>query len=181
MKHIFAVLLILLCISCNSKEQKQIIMPIDNVKKNDTLGSYQKVFIETNNVSTYNDNNTAALAVIIFSADGCVACAKMKEAVSRNTEAVSIINSNYKPYIVNISQYDSFNINKTTYSLSKLKSKFIIAGTPTTVIMYGDKTLFIYPGYIEEKRVISLLKYFLNKELYSLAREDIMKKIMNNK
>lgn len=179
MKYIFTALLILMCLSCNSKEQKQIIMPMDNIKENKPQGDYQKIFIETNNIDTYNDNNTFALSIIIFSADGCVACAKMKEAVSRSSEAVSIIKSNYKAYLVNISLYDNFNINGQHLNLSRLKSKFLIAGTPTTVVMYGNKTLFIYPGYIEEKRFISLLKYFLNKDLYYLSREDIMKQLMN--
>lgn len=53
----------------------------------------------------------------------------------------------------------------------------MILGTPTTVIMYGDKILLIYPGYIMQNRMLGIMEFFLDKSLYSLDKNIISEKL----
>lgn len=177
MKNILIILSLVIFSACTQQEKKNIIMPIDKAKQQDTAKEYIDIFISDDNIYTKDNKGEGRLSLLLFGADGCSACAAMKKALTEKGTLSSFVKENYLPYYTNISRKNSWNINGKTYSLAEIKEKFMILGTPTTVIMYGDEILLIYPGYIAQERMLGTLEFFLDKSLYSLNKDVISERL----
>ncbi|MDE7315295.1 MAG: thioredoxin fold domain-containing protein [Mucispirillum sp.] len=177
MKKILIILLLVIFAACSQQEQKNIIMPVDKRKQQDTAKEYINIFISDDNISTKDNKGKDRLSILLFGADGCSACAAMTKALTEKGRLSSFVKENYLPYYTNISRKESWNINGKTLSLAELKERFMIVGTPTTVIMYGDEILLIYPGYIAQNRMLGTLQFFLDTSLYSLDKNVISERL----
>lgn len=179
MRHIFIIILIIFfTAACQDKSQdKKIIMPYEKSEKNSKDKEYIEVFLNDDKIVTKNENGEGRLSLLLFGADGCSACIVMKDVISEKGEISSLVQKNYLPYFINITRKDKWNINGSEISLKALKEKFMIVGTPLTVIMYGDKILLTYPGYIAKNRLLGTFQFFLDKSLYSLDTNVISEKL----
>ncbi len=177
MKKILIILTLVIFAACSKQEKKNIIIPVDKEMQQNNIKEYIDMFISDDNIYTKNNKGEDVLSVLIFGADGCSACAAMKKSLTEKGSLSNFIKENYLPYYINISRKKGWNINGKTYNLAEIKEKFMILGTPTTVIMYGDKILLIYRGYIMQNRMLGIMEFFLDKSLYSLDKNIISEKL----
>lgn len=173
MKNILVILLVIILSACNQHEQKKVVLPIDKIDRQNEEKEFIDIFLKDDEINTKNKSGEARLSFLLFGADGCSACSAMKKSLTEQGEISSVIKENYLPYYINISKKNSWNINNRTVTLAELKEKFFIRGTPTTVIMYGDNILLIYPGYIAKNRIYGTLQFFLDERLYLLDKNEI--------
>jgi Thioredoxin-related protein len=177
MKKVLIMLSLVIFAACSKQDKKNIVMPVDKEMQQDNAKEYIDIFISDDNIYTKNNKGEDRLSILLFGADGCSACAAMKKSLTEKGSLSNFVKENYLPYYINISRKESWNINGKTLSLSELKEKFMIRGTPVTAIMYGDKILLIYPGYITQNRMLGIMEFFLDKSLYSLDKNIISEKL----
>ena len=177
MKKVLIMLSLVIFAACSKQDKKNIVMPVDKAMQQDNAKEYIDIFISDDNIYTKNNKGEDRLSILLFGADGCSACAAMKKSLTEKGSLSNFVKENYLPYYINISRKESWNINGKTLSLSELKEKFMIRGTPVTAIMYWDKILLIYPGYITQNRMLGIMEFFLDKSLYSLDKNIISEKL----
>ncbi len=171
MKKYILLLMLLLILSACKKQQENI--------DEDTANEYVNIFLQDDNITTYDRDGKESLALLLFGMDGCSSCFKMERLISEKNEISSIIQNHYLPYYINLSRKKQWIMNKQIISIEKLKNNFNIVGVPFLVIMYGDKILFKYPGIMEKDKLKYIVTFFLDKELYKYDEKTIYEKLLS--
>lgn len=145
----------------------------DNAKKtNLDEKSYKEIahlFKDNTNIKSDKKN-----ILLIFSANNCIYCDRLKEKILKDTTLQKQIKDDYSSYYINI-DYDkihTFTKNHTSdLSTSELASLYNINATPTIVILnQKSQTLLNYAGFISAKRLAATMD-FLNKPQYQKLNE----------
>lgn len=126
------------------------------------------VFLD-NNLLASNDKPI----MIVFGANGCVYCDKLKEVVKNNSDVKLLLQEEFSPYYINgsytknhtISQeITAFESQKNALSTQELIQKFNVGPTPTLVFLDDKgKFLFSYQGFLPKERFMVLLDFFTQK------------------
>ncbi|AJC86195.1 SoxW family protein [Campylobacter sp. RM16704] len=155
----------------------------ENQKKANDLDkkSYEEIahLFKDNTDIKSNDKNI----LIIFSANHCTYCDKLKEEIIQNEKIQKQIKNDYSSYYINIS-YKKIHIfyknQKSDLSTSELSGIYNIIATPTIVILNKkSQTLFNYPGFISAKRLSATMEFLNQKENQNLDEETIAKKLLH--
>ncbi|WP_139452100.1 SoxW family protein [Campylobacter armoricus] len=155
----------------------------ENQKKANDLDkkSYQEIahlFKDNTNIKSDNKN-----ILIIFSANHCTYCDKLKEEIIQNEKLQKQIKNDYSSYYINISYkkiHTFYKNHKSDLNTNELSSIYNIIATPTIIILNTkSQTLFNYPGFISAKRLSATMDFLNKKENQNLDEETIAKKLLH--
>lgn len=142
-----------------SKEKHKAMENID-------INSYQEVadvFLETSAIQS-----DGKPYLLVFGANGCVYCDRLKELIRDNAEIKDFLKANYVPYYINISYTKTHQIDFLDMPLNtiELAQKYSIKPTPTLIFLSkSGKELFVYPGFLPKEKFLSTLEFFKNPNL----------------
>lgn len=162
-------------ISSGAKSTQEQLDALQNVDKN----SYKEVadvFLDTQKIST-KDNKPYFL---VFSANGCIYCDKLKALIRDDNEIKKILKNDYSPYYINLSYSKSHSVDflKDIQETSELGRLYNIKPTPTLVFVSPHgKTLFVYPGYMPKERFLATLEFLKTPNLETKDEKEIAKEL----
>lgn len=113
---------------------------------------------------------------IVFGANGCVYCDRLKEIVKENADIKGFLTTNYEPYYINISYFKMHFVEFLDKSVqtSDLVKRYRIIPTPTLVFLSASgKELFIYPGFMPKEKFQKALGFFKNPDLENMESKMI--------
>ncbi|MBZ7964667.1 SoxW family protein [Campylobacter sp. 2457A] len=161
-----------------------------NIISNGTQSSQENIEISNNldinsykEISSFFKNNQEIIfskkpTLIIFSANNCIYCERLKNEIKNNEEIQKMLSSDYNSYYINISYQKIHDYQGEKISTIELSQKLGIDSTPTIVFFNSDgKILFIYPGFISAKRFILTMDLLKNKQNQELDENELLKKI----
>ncbi|AJC84697.1 SoxW family protein [Campylobacter peloridis] len=164
-------------ISSGAKFTKEYAQQTNDIDKK----SYQEIahlFKDNTQIQSKEKN-----ILIIFSANHCVYCDKLKEEILNDKKLQNLIKDDYNSYYINISykKIHTFNKNHTSdLSTAELSSLYNIVATPTIVILNkNSQTLFNYPGFISAKRLKATMEFLNKDDIKNLSEEIIAKKLLH--
>ncbi len=143
----------------NTKEQ---LLAMENIDIN-SYAEVSDVFLETSRIASEN-----LPFLLVFSANGCVYCDRLKTLIKDNTDIKEFLKANYTPYYINISYSKTHQVSFLNQNLSTadLAQKYNIKPTPTLVFLSRNgKELFIYPGFMPKNRFLATLEFLRNPTL----------------
>lgn len=114
--------------------------------------------------------------LLVFSANGCVYCDRLKDLIKENTDIKEFLRENYAPYYINISYSKSHFVEflEKSVQTSDLVKKYEIIPTPTLVFLSANgKELFAYPGFMPKERLQKALEFFKDPKLENMEAEAI--------
>ncbi|WP_301007791.1 MULTISPECIES: SoxW family protein [Helicobacter] len=155
----------------NTKEQLEAMKNIDR----NSYAEVSDVFKETSEITSDN-----LPFFLVFSANGCVYCDRLKNLIKENPEIKSFLKSNYAPYYINISYTKTHKIRFSNQELSTadLAQKYNIKPTPTLVFLsQSGKELFIYPGFMPKNRFFATLEFLTNPTLETKESQNIAQEL----
>ncbi|TLD83894.1 hypothetical protein LS70_003560 [Helicobacter sp. MIT 11-5569] len=150
-----------------TKEQKKAMENID-------INSYAEVadvFLETNTIKS-----NGLPYFLVFSANGCVYCDRLKDLIKENAEIKEFLKENYAPYYINVSYSKTHFVEFIDKSVvtADLAEKYGVKPTPTLVFLSkSGKELFVYPGFMPKERFQKALEFFKNPELENMESQNI--------
>lgn len=109
---------------------------------------------------TQNIQSNGKPYFLVFAANGCVYCEKLKDLIAEDSEIKTLL-ANYSPYYINTSYQKSHNIAFLgTLSTQELAQNYNIRPTPTLIFADKDgKTLLSYPGFVPKDRFKAMLEF----------------------
>ncbi|MBX7490987.1 thioredoxin family protein [Helicobacter sp. Faydin-H64] len=116
--------------------------------------------------------------VLVFSANGCVYCDRLKDLIKDNADVKEFLKANYAPYYINVSYSKTHFVEFINKSIATadLVEKYGIKPTPTLVFLSKNgKELFVYPGFMPKERFLKALEFFQKPELENLESKNINK------
>lgn len=143
----------------NTKEQ---LLAMENIDRN-SYAEVADVFQETSKITS---NHLPFL--LVFSANGCVYCDRLKNLIKENSDIKEFLTTHYAPYYINISYTKMHEVSflNQTLSTSDLVQKYNIKPTPTLVFLSKEgKELFVYPGFMPKNRFLATLEFLTNPTL----------------
>lgn len=162
-------------VSSGTKNTQEQLDAMQNVDKN----SYKEVadvFLETQTIST-KDNKPYFL---VFAANGCIYCDKLKELIRSNNEIKKILQDRFSPYYINLSYSKTHAIDflEKPQETAQFAQIYNIKPTPTLVFLTPKgKILFIYPGYMPKARFMATLEFLQNPSLESKEQKEISQEL----
>lgn len=156
-------------ISSGAKNTKEQLEASNNIDKNSYM-EVSDVFLDTQKIKT-NDNRPY---LIIFAANGCIYCDKLKELVKNEQEVKDTLKSYFSPYYVNLSYSKMHDVEflQQKISTADFGKMYQIMPTPTMVFLdNAGKVLFVYPGYMPKDKFMVTLNYI--KDSTDKSEEDI--------
>lgn len=157
----------------NTKEQLEAMKNIDR----NSYAEVSDVFKETSEITSDN-----LPFFLVFSANGCVYCDRLKNLIKENPEIKNFLKSNYAPYYINISYTKTHKIGFLNQELSTadLAQKYAIKPTPTLVFLSpSGKELFIYPGFMPKNRFLTTLEFLTNPTLEAKEPQNIAQELQD--
>ncbi|AJD01769.1 SoxW family protein [Campylobacter lari] len=143
--------------------------------------SYEEIahlFKDNTNIKSNNKN-----ILIIFSANHCLYCDKLKEEIKNNKKLQELIKDEYSSYYINISYkkiHTFYKNHKSDLSTNELSNIYNIVATPTIIILNEKyQTLFNYPGFISAKRLSATMEFLNQKENQDLDEQTIGQKLIH--
>ena len=135
---------------------------MDNVD----LHSYAEVadvFLETHSIQS-----NGKPYFLVFSANGCVYCDRLKNLIRDNADVKAFLKDNYAPYYINISYSKTHKVEFMDKSITTmdLAQKYGIKPTPTLIFLSSNgKELFSYPGFMPKDKFMRALEFFKDSTL----------------
>ncbi|MBF7046955.1 thioredoxin family protein [Campylobacter volucris] len=155
----------------------------DSIEKANNLDkkSYEEIaHLFKDNTDIKSDKKNILL---IFSANNCIYCDKLKEEILKDKNLQKQIKDDYSSYYINISykKIHTFTKNHTSdLSTSELASLYNINATPTIVILnQKSQTLLNYPGFISAKRLAATMDFLNKAENQNLNEAELGKKLLH--
>ncbi|HEF1622626.1 TPA: thioredoxin family protein [Campylobacter lari] len=155
----------------------------ENLQKANDLDkkSYEEIahlFKDNTNIKSDDKN-----ILIIFSANHCLYCDKLKEEIKNDKKIQELIKEKYSSYYINISYkkiHTFYKNHKSDLSTAELSSIYDIVATPTIVILNkNSQTLLNYPGFISAKRLSATMEFLNQKENQNLDEATIAQKLIH--
>lgn len=178
-----------LFISCsNEKIDSNLISSGTNYTKKDLEKSNQLDIKSYEEIAHLFKDNTQIKSdkknmLIIFSANNCTYCDKLKEEIKLDEKVQNTIQNDFSSYYINISykKIHSFSTSHTSdFSTAELSSLYNIQATPTIVILNKKgQTMLNYPGFMSAKRLNATMQYLNKEENQNLSEEEIAKKLIH--
>lgn len=152
-------------VSTGTNSSSQAIEESQNLDKKSYAG-LEDVFQDTS-VITPNGK----YLMMVFSANGCPYCEKLKQDIKDHQDERDYIKKNFSAYYINMSYNKTHDFKIGTkdnpidkkFSTSELASLYKVNPTPT--IVFSDntgKTIFVFPGYMPYKRFMAMLEFVGN-------------------
>lgn len=131
--------------------------------------------------------------MMVFSANGCVYCEKLKEDIKNNAQIKQYIKDNFSAYYINMSYSKIHNFKVGTpkdpkeveFSTAQLSQIYSVRPTPTIIFAAPDgKTILEFPGYMPAPQFNAMLEFIGEgewkkakdqKELRVLLQEYVLK------
>lgn len=113
---------------------------------------------------------------VVFGANGCVYCDRLKNLIKENVDIKEFLKTNYASYYINInySKLHFVEFLDKSVQTSDLVKLYKISPTPTLVFLSAQgKELFVYPGYMPKKRLQKALEFFKNSALENMEPKSI--------
>ncbi len=160
-------------VSSGAKNTQEQLDVLQNVDKN----SYKEVadvFLDTQEIATTGNKPY----FLVFAANGCIYCDKLKELIRDDSEVKATLQENYSPFYINLSYSKSHNVAflGKTKETSELGRTYNIKPTPTLVFVApSGETLFVYPGYMPKERFLATLNFLKDPSLESKDEKEIAK------
>lgn len=145
----------------NTTEQ---LLAMENIDRN-SYAEVADVFLQTSEITSEN-----LPFLLVFSANGCVYCDRLKTLIKDNLDIKEFLKANYAPYYINISytKFHKVSFLQQTLNTTDLAKIYHIKPTPTLVFLSSKgKELFIYPGFMPKNRFLATLEFLKNPELES--------------
>ncbi|TLD86526.1 thioredoxin family protein [Helicobacter sp. MIT 05-5294] len=161
-------------ISSGTNQTKEQLLAMENVDRN-SYAEVSDVFLETSEITSEN-----LPFLLVFSANGCVYCDRLKSLIKENSDIKHFIKENYAPYYINISYTKSHKVGflNQTLSTTELAQLYQIKPTPTLVFLSNKgKELFIYPGFMPKNRFLATLEFLKNPALESKDSKTIAQEL----
>ena len=142
-----------------TKEQYQAMENVD-------LHSYAEVadvFLETHSIQS-----NGKPYFLVFSANGCVYCDRLKNLIRDNADIKAFLKDNYAPYYINASYSKKHAVEFMGESVTTadLAQKYSIKPTPTLIFLsHNGKELFSYPGFMPKEKFMRALEFFKDSTL----------------
>lgn len=149
-------------ISSGTNNTKEQLLAMENIDRN-SYAEVSDVFLETSKITSQH-----LPYLLVFSANGCVYCDRLKNFIKENHEIKDFLKANYAPYYINISYTKTHQVDFLNQALSTtdLALKYNIKPTPTLVFLSKEgKELFIYPGFMPKNRFLATLEFLTNPTL----------------
>ena len=146
------------------------------ISKNLDTNSYEEIkeFFKNNENIIFNKKPN----LIIFSANNCSYCDKLKLEIQKSKELQKLLKNEFNSYYINISYQKNHNFNKQILSTDEFATLFSTNATPNLVLLDPNgKTLLIYPGFMSEKRFILTMKLLKKPENWTLSEDELFKKL----
>ncbi|MCR2060599.1 SoxW family protein [Campylobacter helveticus] len=140
------------------------------------LNSYKEIaeFFKNNQNIVFSNKPV----LIIFSANNCTYCDKLKHEIQNDKEVQNILKNTYNSYYINTSYHKIHNYDDKKTSTEELAKEFNIDATPTLVFFTPNhKTLLIYPGFMSAKRLALTMEILKEKENHELNKDELFKKL----
>ncbi|TKX31206.1 SoxW family protein [Campylobacter aviculae] len=147
-----------------------------NISDNLDVNSYKDIaiFFKNNQEIIFSKKPT----LIIFSANNCIYCEGLKNEIKNNEEIQKILKNQYNSYYINISYHKIHNYQGEKISTEELLKNFNIDSTPTLVFFNSTgKTLLIYPGFMNSKRLILTMNILSDIQNQNLTEDELFKKL----
>ncbi|HBD9039789.1 thioredoxin family protein [Campylobacter jejuni] len=138
------------------------------------LNSYKEIaeFFKDNQNIVFSDKPV----LIIFSANNCVYCDKLKHEIQNDKEVQNILKNTYNSYYINTSYHKIHNYDNKKTSTEELSREFNIDATPTLVFFTPKhKTLLIYPGFMSAKRLALTMEILKDEKNQKLNEDELFK------
>lgn len=143
-------------VSSGTKNTKEQLDAHNNIDKNSYI-DVADVFLDTNKIITNNKPY-----FLVFAANGCIYCDKLKEIVKDDHEIKSILNNDFSPYYVNLSYSKMHQVDflDSEISTAEFGKKYQVVPTPTLVFLNPKgEIMFVYPGYMPKDKFLATLNY----------------------
>ncbi|MGP1449666.1 MAG: SoxW family protein [Wolinella sp.] len=121
--------------------------------------------------------------LIIFGANGCIYCDKLKAEIKESPELKNLIKDNFSPYYVNGSYSKPHKLITAKHTAEMMTGELVqlygVRPTPTIIFATPEgKTVLSYPGYMPKERFLATLKFVINHG-YDGAQDEkeIMKRL----
>ena len=161
-------------VSSGTKNTQEQLLAMENIDRNSYV-EVADVFKETSKITS---NHLPFL--LVFSANGCAYCDRLKTLIKENSDIKEFLIANYAPYYINLSYTKTHEISfiNQTLSTADLAQKYHIKPTPTLVFLSEEgKELFIYPGFMPKNRFLATLKFLSNPTLAEKDSQTIAKEL----
>ncbi|PZT47523.1 hypothetical protein B6S12_08610 [Helicobacter valdiviensis] len=162
-------------VSSGTQNSTSHIQAMQNIDKN-SYAEVADVFLDTQEITT-NDKPY----FLVFAANGCIFCDKLKTLIKEEAEIKNYIQTNYTPYYINLSYSKEHKIDfmpEKSLSTAELGAYFNIKPTPTMVFLSPKgKILYVYPGFMPKEKFLATLKFLNDKTLENLNEKEIATKI----
>ncbi len=148
--------------------------------QNVDLNSYAEVsdvFLDTSSIKS-----NGKPYFLVFSANGCVYCDRLKQLIKDNPDIKEFLKQNYAPYYINMSYSKMHSIEFLQDSLETVAfaQKYGIKPTPTLVFLdKSGKELFVYPGFMPKDKFLKTLQFLKDPTLEQNSSAEIHKKLQN--
>lgn len=149
-------------ISSGTNNTQEQLLAMENIDRN-SYAEVSDVFLETSKITSHH-----LPYFLVFSANGCVYCDRLKTLIKENQEIKDFLKANYAPYYINISYTKTHQVDflNQTLSTADLALKYNIKPTPTLVFLSQEgKELFVYPGFMPKNRLLATLEFLANPTL----------------
>ncbi|MDA3967480.1 MULTISPECIES: SoxW family protein [Helicobacter] len=143
-------------VSSGTKNTKEQLDAHNNIDKNSYI-DVADVFLDTNKIITNNKPY-----FLVFAANGCIYCDKLKEIVKDDHEIKSILKNDFSPYYVNLSYSKMHQVDflDSEISTAEFGKKYQVVPTPTLVFLNPKgEIMFVYPGYMPKDKFLATLNY----------------------
>lgn len=161
-------------ISSGTNTTKEHLEEMNSIDKN-SYAEVADVFLETQNITTENKPY-----FLVFGANGCLYCDRLKAVIKEDLEIKDTIKKNFTPYYINLSYSKKHNVDFLHKELStaKLGQIYGVRSTPTLVFLNANgDTLFVYPGYMQRDRFMATLEFLQNPDVAKLDEKTITIKL----
>ena len=121
------------------------------------------VFLPTNTIK-----GSGKPYFLVFSANGCVYCDRLKNLIRDNADIKAFLKDNYAPYYINVSYSKKHAVEFMGESVTTadLAQKYSIKPTPTLIFLsHNGKELFSYPGFMPKEKFMRALEFFRDSAL----------------
>ncbi|MFQ6343046.1 SoxW family protein [Campylobacter sp. VTCC 70190] len=140
------------------------------------LNSYKEI------AEFFKDNQNIVFSkkpvLIVFSANNCIYCDKLKREIQNDKKIHNILKNEYNSYYINTSYHKIHNYNNKKISTEELSKEFNIDATPTLVFFTPEhKTLLIYPGFMSAKRLVLTMEILKDEKNQALGQDELFKKL----
>ncbi|MCI5969173.1 thioredoxin family protein [Helicobacter sp.] len=152
-----------------TKEQQKAMENVD-------INSYKEVADVFRETGTITSDGKPYL--MVFGANGCVYCDRLKDVVKDNADIKEILKEHYAPYYINISYSKTHFVEFLDKSVqtSDLVKQYNIVPTPTLVFLSPlGKELFVYTGFMPKEKFEKALEFFKNPALQNMESKTIKK------